>query len=69
MLNEFHYYSAYPTKKPLLTEKQKNIRLQWALENYNTNWFEVIFSDETTIVKDSVKKKYGLVQIRPILRE
>lgn len=50
-ITEHNFYSGYPFKKPLLTEKHKQDRLQWAIENYDTDWFSVYFSDETTIIK------------------
>ena len=56
-MKEYNFYSAYPFKKPILTEKHKQDRLQWALENYNTDWSKIIFSDESKIIKDSIKKK------------
>lgn len=57
-MREYNFYSGYPFKKPLLTQKQKEERLQWALDNYFRNWFEVIFSDESTIIKDNnINKK------------
>jgi transposase len=43
-----YIYGKY-INKPLLTEKQKKTRLEWAIANKNTDWHLVIFSDETTI--------------------
>lgn len=34
--------------KPFLTDKHKEIRLQWAKDNINRNWSKVIFSDEAS---------------------
>lgn len=50
-MKEYDFYSAFPFKKPYLTEKQKEVRLQWALENYNTNWFKINFSDSRSLMK------------------
>ena len=50
-ISEYGFYCSYPFSKPLLTEEHKRKRLKFALDNYNTNWFLVIFSDETSIVK------------------
>lgn len=46
-----------PKLKPLLTEKHKLRRLQWAEQHVNTNWDVIIFSDETSIWKDSRRTK------------
>jgi transposase len=56
-MKEHNFYSAYPFIKPILTEKHKQDRLKWALENYYTNWNDIIFSDESTIIRDSIRKK------------
>jgi len=55
-MKEFNFYSAYPFKKPLLTGKQKLNRLKWAEDNFSRDWTLVIFSDECTIIKNSLKK-------------
>jgi hypothetical protein len=34
-----------------LTDEHKNKRLQWAIGNKNTNWNNIIFSDEASIWK------------------
>ena len=47
-----------PLSKPLLTEVHRKNRLKWARDHKDTNWEQVIFSDETTIRLNSVK---GLV--------
>ena len=43
--------------KPMLTEKHRINRLKWAHQNVgvDTNWDEVIFSDETTVFLNRVK--------------
>jgi transposase len=50
-LKEYGFYCSYPFSKPLLTEEHKRKRLEFALNNYDTDWTFVIFSDETSIVK------------------
>jgi transposase len=54
-LNEAGAKYNRPMSKPLLTERHRENRLQWAQEHENTNWDQVIFSDETTIRMNSVK--------------
>ena len=34
--------------KPFLTDEHKKTRTQWAKDNINRNWSEVIFSDEAS---------------------
>lgn len=46
--------------KPLLTKVHKNIRMQFCLTNYYTNWLNIIFSDETKIIKDQHTGKYWI---------
>ena len=50
----------YRKTKQFLSEKHKNIRLQFALNNYDTNWLNVIFSDESMIVKNQHTGKYWI---------
>ena len=38
-----------PAKKPIINEHQKRGRLNWALGNQQTNWENIIFSDETHV--------------------
>jgi hypothetical protein len=49
VLHEMNYSFKKAITKPLLTEKQKSIRLEWGLNHQNYNWNNVIFSDETSI--------------------
>lgn len=44
-----------PISKPLLTERHRGQRLEWALTYQDMDWSQVIFSDETTIRLNSVK--------------
>ena len=54
-LNEAGAKYNRPMLKPLLTERHRENRLQWAQDYENTNWDRVIFSDETTVRMNSVK--------------
>ena len=51
-----------PRPVPLLTEKHRVARLQWCNENKDTDWTNVVFSDESQMqffpndVKELVKK-------------
>ena len=47
-LNEAGYQHLSPLLKPLLTEKAIQTRLNWAQDNRSREWFNVIFTDETT---------------------
>jgi len=47
-LKKLGYAAILPRRVPLLTEKHKEIRLQWARDHLNYNWNQVVFSDETT---------------------
>ena len=69
-MKEFGFQSAYPIKKPLLTEEHKRKRLQFALDNYDTDWTTIIFSDETTIVKGGtfLKKRWVGMNDENIIR-
>lgn len=53
--NDFIY--KFPIKKPLLTEKHKKNRLEWAKKNINRDWNKVIFSDESIIRISGFNKK------------
>ena len=56
-LNEVGAKFSKPMSKPMLTEKHRINRLKWAHQNVDvdTNWDEVIFSDETTVFLNRVK--------------
>ncbi len=56
--NKFTYH--YHQNKHFLSDKHKNMRLQFALNNIDTNWFNVIFSDESIIIKDQHTGKYWI---------
>jgi transposase len=56
-LHENNKIYCVPIKKPLLTEKHREMRLNWAFNNINTNWYKVLFSDEASIWKYTYGKK------------
>jgi transposase len=45
-LKKANWVKVVPTAKPMLTVKQKATRLAWCLENKDTDWDTVVFSDE-----------------------
>ena len=45
-----------PISKPLLTENHRYDRLRWAQATCVIDWNQVIFSDETTIQLDPLKR-------------
>jgi len=47
-LNKLGYHSKHPKTVPLLSEKNRLARVEWAKKHYKQNWKIVIFSDETT---------------------
>jgi DDE superfamily endonuclease/Transposase len=47
-LNNLGYRSCHPKTVPMLTEKQRERRVEWASSHINQNWKNVVFSDETT---------------------
>jgi len=48
-LHNYGFYSRVAKKKPLVTEKNKKIRLEWCkrMKNWKEEWDKVIFSDES----------------------
>lgn len=56
--------------KPKLTDKQKIKRLEWALNNKDTDWTKVNFSDEVTIYLNCENKFYWYIKgQKPIHRK
>ena len=55
-LNEQGIYKLKPLLKPLLLDKHRDSRLQWAKNNKNMDWSKVIFTDETSISQFSKPK-------------
>lgn len=60
--NNFVY--KFPIKKPFLTEKHKENRLEWAKKNINQDWNKIIFSDESTLKISGFNKKNGSVKMK-----
>ena len=56
-LNEQGLYKLQLLVKPLLLEKHRDNRLEWAKVNKKTDWSKIIFTDETTISQFSKPKK------------
>ena len=47
-LNKLGYHSGHPKTVPLLTAKQRERRVEWAIAHARQNWKTVVFSDEST---------------------
>ena len=56
-LNEGELKYKFETAKPLLSDIHREKRLQFAKENQNRNWFQVIFADESTFTLQAHKMK------------
>ena len=56
-LNEDELEHKFETTKPLLSDIHRGKRLQFAKENQNRNWDQVIFADESTFTLQAHKKK------------
>lgn len=48
-LSRLGYVCSLPRRVPLLSERAKEDRLQWARNHAHYNWSMVVFSDETTL--------------------
>jgi Mn-dependent DtxR family transcriptional regulator len=48
-LKQIGYCSVLPYKKPMLTEDQRQKRLEWARCHKNDDWSRTIFSEETSV--------------------
>ena len=46
-LNKLGYHSGHPKTVPLLTAKQRERRVEWAIAHARQNWKTVVFSDES----------------------
>jgi transposase len=57
-LHEYGFDFKNPVRKPLLTEKQKYARFTWGLENIDTDWSKIIFSDEASVWKGFNNKRW-----------
>jgi len=47
-LKRSEYKCVLPLATPMLTENHKRYRIEWAKKHLNTDWNQVIFSDETS---------------------
>ena len=47
----------FPIKKPFLSNDHKKKRLEWAIKHVDTDWNNIIFSDESTIRLSGFNKK------------
>ena len=47
-LHRLGYMNVLPRGTPMLTNEQKEGRIQWALAHQNDDWSRIIFSDETS---------------------
>ena len=56
-LNEQGLYKLKPLLKPLLSDTHQHNWLKWAKANWNNDFSNVIFTDETTITQFSKPKK------------
>ena len=53
------YIHKFPIKNPFLTEDHKKKRLEWAFDNIERDWYEIIFSDESAMrIFEIIKKKW-----------
>ncbi|KAI6647709.1 Tigger transposable element-derived protein 4-like [Oopsacas minuta] len=48
-LKKLDYSKPYPTPAPMLSEKNRLYRIQWARNNIDNQWQHAIFADEPTI--------------------
>ena len=46
-LKRLGYKSTLPYSTPMLTQDQKDVRVQWAIKHQNDDWSRTIFTDET----------------------
>lgn len=60
ILKKYGYIYKNRIPKPFLSDDHKNIRLQFSLNNLETDWTKVIFSDEVTIIKDQNTGKFWI---------
>ena len=57
-LSAMGYEKSKPRNIPMLTQKQREDRLQWGKDNLNRDWSKVIFSDESSVQLFSNSIKY-----------
>lgn len=49
VLHELNFIYKFPISKPLLTQKQISVRIEWCNKYKDYNWDNVIFTDEASI--------------------
>lgn len=54
-----------PVSKPRLTERHKQLRLEWCHKNKTRDWRRVIFSDESTLLFRPHRQKVLVIKGRP----
>ena len=55
-MKEYGAKFSLPISKPLLTEKRRQKRLDWAHAAGDMDWNRIIFSDETTVRLNQLKR-------------
>lgn len=72
-LKEAGYFYSSPKEKPLLLERHRKERLEWAKRNKETDWSKVIFTDESTVrlkpVRIRVWRKKGQYKVVRTMKE
>ena len=58
-LAEVVFRYGVPIRKPLLTEDHIKVRFQWAMDHRNFDFSKLIFTDETTFLLFSKKRRIG----------
>ena len=64
-LANYGYSKALPKATPMLTEAHKQRRVEWARQHLNDNWRKTLFSDETALYRNTVKRWYKGVRPYP----
>ena len=71
-LKEHALHYALPLSKPVLSEVQRKNRLEWAKKHQNMDWSKVVFTDESTIMLGTTKKRTwqlkGIPKIRHVFK-
>ena len=57
-LKRLGYKSSLPYKTPMLTQQQKDARVQWAIKHQNDDWSRTIFTDETgyQLIRNTIRR-------------
>ena len=62
-LAEAGFRYGVPIRKPLLTEDHIKVRFQWAMDHRNFDFSKVIFTDETTFLLFSMKRRIWQLRV------